>query len=72
MIMTSRVFKNSVFTIQSRAIDLRCQVSTFKSVFENLRFRGTPFLKTSVFDRFSVDGHIQTEVLENALVWTGP
>ena len=62
MIITSRVFENLPF-LDSFAFS---KVFTFKRVFENLRFRGPPFLKTSV------DGHIQTKVLENALVWTGP
>ena len=40
---------------------------SFKSVFENLRFRGPPPDQyTSVFDRLSVDSHIKTEVFGNA------
>ena len=34
------------------------KVSTFKRVFQNLRFGVFPFLKTSIFDRLTVDGHI--------------
>ena len=66
MIMTSLVSKTSVSA-----------VLTFKSVFENLRFRGPQLLKTSLSivlvrtvmykRRFS-----KTQVFKNALVWTGP
>ena len=67
MIMTSRVFENLPFHSPHNNDDRSTfsEVSTFKSFFENLRFRGPPFLKTSFFDRFSVNDHIQTKVFEN-------
>ena len=64
--------KTFVFAVHTRTIDLRFQKSAFKSVFENFCFRGPPFLNTSLFDCFCVDGHIQTRFSEDALVWTGP
>jgi len=74
MIMTSRVFENLPFHSPHKNDDRSTfsEVSTFKRFFENLRFRGPPFLKllfsivlvwTVIYKRrFS-----KTEVFENVL-----
>ena len=64
--------KTSLFVVHTRTIDLRFQKSQLSKAFSKVFvFEDFRFWKPLFFDRLSVDEYMQTEVFENALLWTG-